>query len=241
MRFNLGRDEDYYSQRNNQYKKTIGASKMEASCMCNVTVLCEGFDVGGWYLPSGEYKQPEDNLCDYVVKESEKEDSYYAKHFPAMWKDWVHGKKDAYWPNEVHEVLAHEVNKWFGCSNADKFRTNVTMEEIVKQLFINRMPIPISVKFGKLNHIVLLTGFETSIGDDFTFLRALDEGTGLGIQKFIYDDPYGAFDWKTLTYPTNRGSGNNQELSVKQFKDNVKPLGALEKWAHILQKPAAIV
>ena len=45
MKFILGKPENYCSQRNNKYSKTmkgnLGTSKMEASCMCNVTVLSD--------------------------------------------------------------------------------------------------------------------------------------------------------------------------------------------------------
>lgn len=245
MKFNLGTPANKYDQRNNKYKKTItgslGESKMEASCMCNVTTLAEAFEIGEWRFPDGQYTQPEDNLCDHIVEKNLKEGSYYATHFPAMWKEWVNGKKDAYWPNEVHAVLADGVNSWMGCSKADKFVENCPINDILKQLYENRMPVPISVKFGKLNHIVLLTGFETDL-TEADFISKLTSGSPIKITNFIYDDPYGTFDWKTLKYPTTRGNGDDQYLPYDKFIECVKPLGSKTvKYAHILSRPAATV
>jgi hypothetical protein len=245
MKFILGKPENYCSQRNNKYKKTMagnmGTSKMEASCMCNVTVLSEALEIGGWVQPKGLYAQNEDNLCDSIVTASEKTDSYYATHFPAMWKEWYEGKKDAYWPNEVHKVLEYETNAWLGCTHADTFIENCSIRDILKQLWYVRMPIPISVKFGSLNHIVLLEGFETILSE--RELADAISGKGIvSIDKWYYDDPYGAFDWKTKSYLPNRGSGDDQVLTNDQFIDNVKPLGNKNvKYAHILHKPAAVV
>lgn len=245
MKFILGKPENYCSQRNNKYKKTMsgnmGTSKMEASYMCNVTVLSEALEIGDWVQPKGRYDQNEDNLCEHIVNESEKPDSYYATHFPVMWKEWIEGKKDAYWPNEVHKVLANEVNTWLGCSHADTFIENCAISDLVKQLWYVRMPIPISVKFGNLNHIVLLEGFETSM-NEADLAKAVNNKTAIKIDKWYYDDPYGAFDWNSKTYPTNRVSGNDQVLTNAQFNENVKPLGNTRvKYAHILHRPAAVV
>lgn len=245
MKFILGKPENYCSQRNNKYTKTmkgsLGTSKMDGSCMCNVTVMSEALEIGNWVQPSGKFTQNEDNLCDFMVTASEKTDSYYATHFPAMWKEWYEGKKDAYWPNEIHKVLEVETNRWLGCSKADKFVENCSIKDIIRQLFINKMPIPTSVKFGSLNHIVLLEGFETTQ----TEKEILDGITGKGplkIDKWYYDDPYGAFDWATKKYLPTRGSGDDQVLTNQQFIDCVKPLGnKTTKYAHILQKPAAVV
>lgn len=222
-------------------KGNLGTSKMEASCMCNVTVMSEALEIGNWIQPKGNYTQNEDNLCDYIITASEKPDSYYATHFPAMWKEWYEGKKDAYWPNEVHKVLEYETNQWLGCTHADTFTETCQIRDILKQLWYVKMPIPISVKFGKLNHIVLLEGFETSS----TERELADAISGKGVVKidtWYYDDPYGAFDWKTLTYPANRGTGDDQTMTNSQFVECAKPLGNKQyKYAHILHKPAAVV
>ncbi|MCF0125565.1 MAG: hypothetical protein HUJ68_07405 [Clostridia bacterium] len=245
MKFNLGKPENYCSQRNNEYKKTIkgdyGTTKMEASCMCNVTVMSEALEIGNWIQPKGNYKQNEDNLCDFMITESLKPTSYYATHFPAMWKEWIEGSPDAYWPNEVHKVLEHETNEWLGCSHADTFIEGCAIVDIIKQLWYTRMPIPISVKFGNLNHIVLLTGFETSLSEKEVADLIANRKT-VKIDKWIYDDPYGAFNWTSKTYPATRGTGDDQIMTNAQFIANVKPLGATNaKYAHILHRPAAVV
>jgi hypothetical protein len=40
--------------------------------MCNVTSIVMALDYLGWKFPEGDYKQPEDNLCDFIFRSSEK-------------------------------------------------------------------------------------------------------------------------------------------------------------------------
>ena len=222
--------------------------------MCNYTTLCEGFDIAGWMFPSSdtdEYTQAEDRLMDFTVKEAEKPDSWFAQKMPALWRDWIingatfnnrtNKWEEPYWPNEIHAVMAHYINEWFGCSHADTFVENCSIHKIVGQLY-DGIPVPISVKFGSLNHIILLTGFENDLTELDTKVALADMLKPLKIKNFIYDDPYGAFDWKTKTYPVNRGTGNDQILTYDQFLACAKPFdqkGA--KYAHIIAKPAATV
>ena len=258
MKKNNGLPQDYYSQRNNEYKKTIngkyGRTSAGATTMCNLTALCEGFDIAGWVFPlsdTDKYTQAEDRLMDFTIKEAEKPDSWFAQKMPALWRDWIingatfnnstNDWEEPYWPNEIHVVMAHYVNEWFGCSRADTFVENCSIHKIVYQLY-NGIPVPISVKFGALNHIILLTGFENDLTEPDTRVALTDISKPLKIKNFIYDDPYGAFDWKTKTYPVNRGTGNDQILTYDQFLACAKPFdkkGA--KYAHIIAKPAATV
>lgn len=255
MRFNLGKPEDYYSQRNNEYSKTIkgkkGITTANSSVMCNFTVLCEALDLSNWRIPrNGKYRQAEDNLMDFTINSCLKSNSWFAKKMPVMWKAWCvdgaefnsHSNKweEPYWPNEIHEVIEHYVNEWLGCYNADKFTTNCLIKDIVNQIYTNKIPVPISVKFGSLNHIILLTGFENNINEN-DFEESLNKGYPI-IASFIYDDPYGPFDWNENKYLPNRGSGNDQILSYDKFIVCAKPLGDKNsKWAHIITKPASLV
>lgn len=254
MKFNLGTANDYYSQRNNKYVKTIkgkkGTTTANANTMCNFTVLCEGFDLAGWRLPSGDYSQAEDNLMDFTIKNALKKDSWFAKKMPALWKAWcvdgaeynsTTGKwEEPYWPNEIHDVMAYYSNEWLGCSNADKFNDSCLIKDIVNQIYNNRIPVPISVKFGNLNHIILLTGFENNLSET-QFESSLETGFP-NIVNFIYDDPYGAFNWQANKYLSDRGSGNDQILPYNLFIECAKPFGNKKtKWAHIINKPAALV
>lgn len=255
MKINNGLPQDYYSQRNNEYKKTIngkfGTTSAGATTMCNFTTICEGFDIAGWAFPTGPYRQAEDNLMDFTVKAAEKPDSWFAQKMPAYWTDWIvngatlnnrTGKwEEPYWPNEIHAVIAHYTNEWFGCSHADTFVENCSIHKIVNQLY-DGIPVPISVKFGALNHIILLTGFENELTELDTKVALTHTMEPLKIKNFIYDDPYGAFDWNTKTYPVNRGTGNDQILTYDQFLACAKPFDNLSgKFAHIIEKPAAVV
>lgn len=240
MKFILGKPENYCSQRNNNFRYKVKDCKIDASCMCNVTAMSEALEIGEWIMPSGEYSQNEDNLADFIVYDKAVNE-FYKTHFPAMYKQWENHEKDCYTPIEVHKVLEFGVNAWLGCSHADTFIESCAINDLIKQLWYVRMPIPISVKFGNLNHIVLLEGFETSMTES-ELAKAINNKTAIKIDKWYYDDPYGAFDWKSKTYPANRGPGDDQVLTNAQFNESVKPLGnARVKYAHILHKPAAVV
>ena len=69
-----------------------------------------------------------------------------------------------------------------------------------------------------------MTGFENDLTELDTKVALADMLKPLKIKNFIYDDPYGAFDWKTKTYPVNRGTGNDQILTYDQFLACAKPL-----------------
>ena len=108
MKKNNGLPQDYYSQRNNEYKKTIngkyGRTSAGATTMCNFTALCEGFDIAGWVFPlsdTDKYTQAEDRLMDFTIKEAEKPDSWFAQKMPALWRDWIINGSQIY----IHEQL----------------------------------------------------------------------------------------------------------------------------------------
>src|SRR5574344_33497 len=244
-----------WSQRNNEYSYTRGESVVNWTVMCNVTCIAGAFSEAGWILPKGQYSQPEDNLGKFII-ESKNVDDFYREHYPVLWNDWRDGKKDAYTPLEIHKILAFGVNEWLGCQKADTFYENLSIKDFVKQLYYNKVTIPVSGKFGTLNHIVRLVGFEYSyeslgfadaavVTEQQVFEKLdsmLKSQNFIQPTNFIYDDPLGTFDLNTLKYADKTKCGNDNIMTYKQFIDTLKPLNSNNsKYAHIISRALAVV
>src|SRR5574344_790936 len=253
----LGTADDHYSQRNNEYKKVIkgelGTTKMSSGCMCNVTVMCEAAHISGWHIPGGNYKQDEDNFCECVMEDARKANSWFATTKSAYYKDWyinggVYNKDkkivEPVWPNEIHDVLAHYFNAWVGCDTADKFFMALSNKSIFQQIIVNNRPVPTSVKFGKLNHIILITGAEWSAKEEASVINEISKTniTYWTHPDFVYyTDPYGIFSFDTNVYIQPNGGWANK-MTWDQYLACVKDTNNNNaKFAHILGKPAALV
>lgn len=220
-------NKDNYSQRNNEFYKKIGNSEAKGSTMCNVTAMVEGLYLAGYKFPSGKFEQPEDNLMDFIIN-NEEIDIQYKNTFPAMYRDYKEGKKDCYWPNEIHSLLCKGTNLWMETSCVE-FIEGLKIWDYLKKNFVDSavsLPVVVSGSFPKsngsrLNHIVLVTGVKYENGK---------------ITEIKWDDPYG----NTLTDWT--GSGNDVWVSREYAELNLKPLGSKDiKWAHVFSRPAAII
>lgn len=249
----ISKDKYNYSQRNNEYKH-YGAGDFKgldvsAETMCNVTALCQSLDYNGFVFPKGKYKQPEDNLADFIMN-SKEVDNYYKTHAPVLYRDYKAGKKtknkkgkeiaNYYTPNEVHCVLAFAVNKWLGCT-ADTFKENVPIWTIVNELLEGRSCV-VSGVFNGLNHIVSLVGckwgYSNFEGKSLEACLNLITKNKVRPTSFIIDDPYG--NWKK-GYQAGF-SGNNSELSYSEFIKMIKPVdNNLIKMCHLIKNGAALI
>jgi len=82
----------YYSQRNNE---------LNPSSACNVTSMVSGLVSASWPLPAGKYKQPEDNLLEFI------------RSNPAVQKRWdAIDPQHKTPPNQLHELLCLGTNLW---------------------------------------------------------------------------------------------------------------------------------
>lgn len=248
-----------YSQRNNQYKhvsKTANGEVVDvkASTTCNFTSIVQSLDYNGFIFPKGKYEQPEDNLTDFAMS-SEKVDFYYKTHIPVLYKDYKAKKThkdpktgavviDYYTPNEVHSVIAYAVNLWLGCE-VDTFKENTPIIDIVKEIIEERSCV-ISGVFNGLNHIVSLVGCQWVFDKPFPTNWTIDKIVEHILQtktlptKYIIDDPYGK--WNAEKGYNSGLSGNNSELTAKEFMSMIKPVNNNSiKMCHLLKSGAAIV
>lgn len=234
MKINLSEGKPNSSQRNNEFKMTIGKSVMNGSCMCNVTsyVMASLYDQGDIF-PKGRFQQPEDNLCEFICTSPEVKD-FYRKNYPAMYSDWQTGKKDAYWPNELHTVLAYGFNLWMKNIGKEfgKFHEGMPLREFFGNL-LKGNAMPTSMQFGNLGHIICVVGFETSASEAQVRSYIAGDGNLPADTKIIFDDPYGyCTDFYAGIYKAE--SGNDRTILLRDFIARSKPLGVEKVWCHVL-------
>lgn len=238
FRCDLGKQN--YSQLNN---------KINPTCTCNSTAMVMALDYIGYKLPDDEifpeFPQPEDKLTMLCYTDEEVK-GLYKKISAPMYNQWIAEMEkikkanpnlplkdykfiDSYPPNEVHAVLNFAANKLVGKLDATSFKANATVEQIVKELTEGK-PVVISVKFGSLNHVLLLTGVE---------IVSEDEGNSWTPTKFYADDTYGKFNMETKKY--SKESGNDSVFNAVDLIPCMKALGSGYKYAHFFTNPVEVV
>lgn len=236
FRCDLGKEN--YSQLNN---------KVAPFSTCNTTSMVMALDYMGYKLPDDifpEFTQPEDKLT-MLCYTDEDVKAKYKSIAPTMYRQWLDEcdkiKKDnpnlplkdykfidSYPPNEVHDVLSFATNKFVGCE-ATYFKAKSTIEEITKELTESK-PVVVSVKFGKLNHVLTLTGVT---------IERVSENSWKPV-KFFADDTFGKFDMATKTYNT-KISGNDSEFDANELQLCLKAIGSVYKYAHFFNYSVALV
>jgi hypothetical protein len=154
--FNLSKTRDtYYSQRNNQIKPTI---------RCKPTGTTEGLALAGWPLPTGAFKQPEDNLTDYCEKT-------WGADAPEDWAKITKAINEHFLPSDKPVIGP---------------RWDWDLREALYGIMIG-VPFIASTWLTKVGHIVAVVGFKTEQAEAKDW-KDIDIGKVKGI---IIDDPYG--------------------------------------------------
>ena len=228
-----------YSQLNN---------KVNPKNTCNSTAYVMALDYMGYKFPDDifpEFNQPEDKLTMLCYTDDEVLE-FYKKLSAPMFYQWVNETKkiseenpdlqlkdyvykDSYAPNEVHAVLSFAANKFVGKPDASTFIERSNIQDIVKALTENK-PVVVSVQFGKLGHVLCLTGVE---------LESEDEGNSWTPIKFYADDTFGRFDMATKKY-NQSVSGNDSEFTADELIPCLKAIGSSFKYAHYFTFPVAV-
>jgi hypothetical protein len=219
--YNVSKGFSNYSQLKSPYSYTYKDFKTNAYSLCNVHMIAMGLIYTGTYTKYAneiDSKYPElprlpDKLAKYIIESPEMRD-YYKKRFPSLYNDFADGKKDAYGPNEIHNVLSYGTNKFLDVGTVTYFSTNTSWKEILAELLYKQNPVGISGKFSGLNHIVLLVGCAYS---------NLENGSMPGENQvpsyLIVDDPFGK------TYEYDKGlSGNDVWIPFSKCVDDFKSL-----------------
>ena len=175
--------EKYYRQNNNLIKPFI---------RCKPTATIEGLDLAGWPLPTGGYKQPEDNLTAMMEKT-------YGDDSPEDWNHIRSAINDHFLPVQKPVIGP---------------RWNWTIQEALYGI-TRGVPFVASTWLTKGGHVVVIVGFTSN--DESTPRNPgeilLDE-----IETIIIDDPYG--DRTSGKYDTSK-SGFNNRYPAKFFIENL--------------------
>lgn len=178
MIFNLNPTKDkYYRQLNNLIKPTI---------RCKPTGTVEGLDLAGWELPTGKYKQPEDNLTYYC-------DTNFGEDASEDWRIIADAINNHFLPNDKPVIGP----RWDW--NLQKILFDIT----------KGIPFVASTYLTKTGHVVVLVGFETEQTNPILVEEDVDISK---ITNFIIDDPYG--DRTTGKYDTSKTGHNNKYKPV---------------------------
>jgi hypothetical protein len=247
--FNVSENKENYSQRNNQYKYVSPKNPklvVDANSECNVTSMVMALDYAGFRFPSGDFKQPENNLCKFIF-ESPEVLEYYKKIMPELYKQFIDGNENATSPNMVHAVLAYATNLWLGASKAVEFKTNLTIKEIFSEIAINQKPVVMSGTFpytylngriGTIGHINVLVGLVYNLKTMKGTSKLEEEVLNYTPTKVIIDDPYG--DYANNFAPTS--NRNNIIMPYSDFIKYYKPLNDPRiKWGHIIGTAGAFI
>ena len=199
MIYKVDIDKENYTQRNNEVKPHES---------CNVTSIIMALDYMGYekQFPKGRFRQPEDNLRDFIENDPDCICAYenyiksnsWAKNIPAP---------------QIHDILSTCTNLWMKMT-VTRFRSYMHIPDIINEIK-NGRPVVINGVFQRpgrlpLDHFVILVGY-----NDKT-------------QEVCYDDPYG----KTYSWDTNQ-SGNDCWCSWESFIRDIKePGNSIAKYAH---------
>lgn len=240
--FNASDGFDNWSQRKNEYSFTRNDVKVDWTGTCNVTAYVNVLDILGYRLYSSkypEYTRFADKLAKHIC-ESDACDAYYKKIAYGCWKEWSIGKKGAYTPVEVHDVLRFGVSDFLGY-NVSTFEANAPITKIQEEIILNRRPVVTSGKFGNLHHVVSLVGFVYEkeqvlkyLDDDVAFKKEVIDA-GIAPVAVILDDPWG----RTYDYENSK-VGNDVVIAWKKFILDIKPEGSTTvKYAHFFKSALA--
>lgn len=227
-----------YSQRKSTYKYTDRNLVINSCGLCNVHMLAMGLIYSGIYSAYAneidskypEFERLPDKLAKYIIESDEMRD-YYKRRFPTLSKDFFNGVKNAYAPNEIHNVLSYGANKFIDRGVVTFFSTNTSWKEIINDIIYNKTPVGVSGKFSGLDHMILIVGCAYSKLDGKT-----KPGENQVPEYLINDDPFGK------TYEYDKGlSGNDIWIPFNRCVSDMKPLDNTKaKYAHRFIKPGEL-
>lgn len=233
--YNVSTGYDNYSQRNSKYHYEDREYKTNWASFCNVHMMAMGLIYTGTYEKYKreiDAKYPEltrfpDKLAKFLLEDKNIR-IYFKNRFPSISIDFFNGRKDAYSPNEIHNVLSWGTNRFLNIGVVTYFSTNVSWKEIIYELIYKKCPVGISGKFSGLNHIVLCVGcaYEHLEGGSVPAPNQVPD-------YLIIDDPYGK------TYEYSKGlPGNDIWIPFKQCVTDFKALDNSNfKYAHRFIRP----
>ena len=234
--YNISSGMENWSQRKSQYVYKNKDFVSNAYSFCNVHMITMALDYLG-YLDKYNSKFTNiypnltrfpDKLAKFLFEDKRVLD-FYKSIDPADYNDFISGKKNAFGPNEIHQVLSYGTNLFLGLGNVTQFSTNTSWLDIINDVVYDSLPVGISGKFSGLNHIVLLVGVAYS---------ELGEGYKPSLTQIpdylIIDDPFGK------TYEYSKGlSGNDIWIPFSKCITDFKSLNNSQyKFSHRFVRPS---
>jgi len=193
----------YYSQRNNE---------LSPNSSCNVTSMVSGLVSAGWTLPTGKFKQPEDNLLDFI------------RSSPIVQKRWdVIDPQHKTPPNQLHELLCLGTNLWIEHLGGPKIELLWCLypADVVKIIDKGGAVVMSGrfqdVKYGELGHIVAVVGYQATEAGELT--------------HFILDDPWGDY---TTMYQVQQG--DDVFMPIADWLSMMREQKSPYKFGHVVKK-----
>lgn len=171
--YNISDKSKYYRQNNNEIKPGI---------RCKPTAVTEALDLAGWPLPSGNRKQPEDNLTEYMEKT-------FGPDSPEDWR-----------------FIRQAINDYFlpGSGAVIGPRFDWMIREALFGI-TRGLPFVASTWLTKTGHIVNIVGYVT---EEEILPKTWQEIDFDKVTEIIIDDPYG--DRTSGKYETGKSGFNNR-------------------------------
>ena len=224
VEINVRENKDYYTQRNN---------KVRPYASCNVTSMIMAIDYMNIPFPTllTTDTQPEDALYDFIINDS-RIDEAYRKEFPNEYKAYIDSGKDykkTYPPTELHSLLSYGTNLWLGKERNEItfFSLNVSLLQVLNELAKGR-PMVMSGIFGKLHHIVCVSGFTTQ---QLKVKEVMDMGGIIlsDIVDIIIEDPWGNYkdNYKTIL-------GKDIHMPIEDYFSIISGTKDM-KWGHFFK------
>ena len=212
MRINVSDGKMNYSQRNNE---------INPHGSCNTTSIVMALCYLGWKFPEGRYRQPEDNLTDFITNNPgviQERNKFIAAN------SWAKGIPSV----QIHDLLAFGTNLWLE-NQVVNFNWARRISDILQQ-FKNGKPVVLSGTFPGHPSVM-----PQPYGHIVTGIGAIWNDENANPTHIIIDDPYGN------TLDNWKGSGNDIEipwnLFIAWFRD---PGNTNTKWGHFFRSPAEV-
>lgn len=109
----MSEQHDVFTQRNNA---------LYPDETCWPTSMVQALHIAGAIFPKGKYPQPEDNLCDFMMKDRRIRDLHHTYDPDRHYKPW-----------QVHDVLSKAANHWLGTERCIR-KTGVTADVAIALL-----------------------------------------------------------------------------------------------------------
>jgi len=202
MIINISKDNQYHTQRNNQFYP---------QGTCNTTASINALLASGISFDYPHDMQPEDYLTQ--ILESPEAWKKLQKEYPQLITQGYH-------PRHVHKILEWAINDKLVKRKVVRFTTNASIHDILFHVY-KHGAVNVNGSFTEFGHIVTVMGYSTKQNNTITkpYDIQLDK-----IEYIIIDDPYGNYFKQYHDY-----HGNDIQFPLQVFNTLTKEYDNLNK------------